>query len=308
MWPKWRNGRRAGLKIRFSQESVGSSPTFGNPARVQKCICSILDTACPENSGGRCTAEVALLARRANALLHVQGTRHSRPVNQGPVMIKFQCSCCGQWLQLGDEWAGKWAKCPHSGKTIQVPLGAQAPTAAAITPQPVSAFNQFGNVVLGRTQADSPKSAEQRKLGTRGMGIGAGAGALLGLLFGLIFGVALGSTGLLVLMGLFAGASFGAGLGGIVGRIYCIVSMAEPQMNTGQPAIKGAIQGTLRLLLFTFVGGIAQFLLVVVWWLALDEAVSLGRGVVVVIVWCVIAAIVGAIAGGVLGALGGNEE
>ncbi len=29
--PKWRNGRRAGLKIRFTQVSVGSSPTFGIP-------------------------------------------------------------------------------------------------------------------------------------------------------------------------------------------------------------------------------------------------------------------------------------
>jgi hypothetical protein len=28
--PKWRNGRRAGLKIRFTQVSVGSSPTFGS--------------------------------------------------------------------------------------------------------------------------------------------------------------------------------------------------------------------------------------------------------------------------------------
>ncbi len=28
--PKWRNGRRAGLKIRSSQEGVGSSPTFGS--------------------------------------------------------------------------------------------------------------------------------------------------------------------------------------------------------------------------------------------------------------------------------------
>src|SRR5262245_58787269 len=31
--PKWRNGRRAGLKIRSSQEGVGSSPTFGNPPK-----------------------------------------------------------------------------------------------------------------------------------------------------------------------------------------------------------------------------------------------------------------------------------
>lgn len=27
--PKWRNGRRAGLKIRYPQRCVGSSPTFG---------------------------------------------------------------------------------------------------------------------------------------------------------------------------------------------------------------------------------------------------------------------------------------
>src|SRR4051794_15661603 len=31
--PKWRNGRRAGLKIRSSQEGVGSSPTFGTWGR-----------------------------------------------------------------------------------------------------------------------------------------------------------------------------------------------------------------------------------------------------------------------------------
>src|SRR5262245_31247088 len=29
MTPKWRNGRRAGLKIRSTQVGVGSSPTFG---------------------------------------------------------------------------------------------------------------------------------------------------------------------------------------------------------------------------------------------------------------------------------------
>src|SRR6266849_6862502 len=28
--PKWRNGRRAGFKIRSSQGGVGSSPTFGS--------------------------------------------------------------------------------------------------------------------------------------------------------------------------------------------------------------------------------------------------------------------------------------
>jgi hypothetical protein len=28
--PKWRNGRRAGLKIRSTQVGVGSSPTFGS--------------------------------------------------------------------------------------------------------------------------------------------------------------------------------------------------------------------------------------------------------------------------------------
>ena len=37
--PKWRNGRRAGLKIRSSQEGVGSSPTFGTIYLRQIATC-----------------------------------------------------------------------------------------------------------------------------------------------------------------------------------------------------------------------------------------------------------------------------
>ena len=33
MRPKWRNGRRAGLKIRWGNTRVGSSPTFGSEAQ-----------------------------------------------------------------------------------------------------------------------------------------------------------------------------------------------------------------------------------------------------------------------------------
>ncbi len=36
MKPKWRNGRRAGLKIQCPQGRVGSTPTFGTP--IQKKI------------------------------------------------------------------------------------------------------------------------------------------------------------------------------------------------------------------------------------------------------------------------------
>src|SRR5215831_6107569 len=35
--PKWRNGRRAGLKIRSTQVGVGSSPTFGSKDLRQIC-------------------------------------------------------------------------------------------------------------------------------------------------------------------------------------------------------------------------------------------------------------------------------
>ena len=33
LWPKWRNGRRDGFKIRYSQECEGSSPSFGTQNR-----------------------------------------------------------------------------------------------------------------------------------------------------------------------------------------------------------------------------------------------------------------------------------
>ena len=39
--PKWRNGRRAGLKIRSSQEGVGSSPTFGTIERPSGIVAAI---------------------------------------------------------------------------------------------------------------------------------------------------------------------------------------------------------------------------------------------------------------------------
>ena len=50
--PKWRNGRRAGLKIRCPHGRVGSSPTFGSNATLQRPIrdkqlrptaCSLVD-------------------------------------------------------------------------------------------------------------------------------------------------------------------------------------------------------------------------------------------------------------------------
>jgi hypothetical protein len=34
--PRWRNGRRGGLKIRFPQGSVGSSPSLGSKITSQK--------------------------------------------------------------------------------------------------------------------------------------------------------------------------------------------------------------------------------------------------------------------------------
>jgi hypothetical protein len=34
--PRWRNGRRGGLKIRFLQGSVGSSPSLGSKPTPEK--------------------------------------------------------------------------------------------------------------------------------------------------------------------------------------------------------------------------------------------------------------------------------
>src|SRR5262249_6302694 len=50
---------------------------------------------------------------------------------RGCAVIQFKCACCNQLLQLGDEWAGKVAKCPYSGQFMQVPSApAPAPTPA----------------------------------------------------------------------------------------------------------------------------------------------------------------------------------
>ena len=35
--PKWRNGRRDGLKNRWGQPRVGSTPTFGTSFQIQIC-------------------------------------------------------------------------------------------------------------------------------------------------------------------------------------------------------------------------------------------------------------------------------
>ena len=53
MQPKWRNGRRAGLKIRSSQEGVGSSPTFGTPSATLFALGGLLAGVI---FGGVCTA------------------------------------------------------------------------------------------------------------------------------------------------------------------------------------------------------------------------------------------------------------
>ena len=44
--PKWRNGRRAGLKNRWGQPHVGSTPTFGTNIEAQERPLSIFGGLC----------------------------------------------------------------------------------------------------------------------------------------------------------------------------------------------------------------------------------------------------------------------
>ena len=44
--PRWRNGRRGGLKIRFLQGSVGSSPSLGSSQSGKQLVSNFLKLGC----------------------------------------------------------------------------------------------------------------------------------------------------------------------------------------------------------------------------------------------------------------------
>jgi len=146
-------------------------------------------------------------------------------------MIQFKCACCNQLLQLGDEWAGKVAKCPYSGQFMQVPglqpapvsvpmpmhqAPAPAPAAGnyynpfagnAFQPPPPAAppqrpagpppaeFGRMGSAVTSDAQKFTSKKMLRARWQMRGTLLGALGGAMMGAMFGLMFGVAASSTG-----------------------------------------------------------------------------------------------------------------
>ncbi len=91
--PKWRNGRRAGLKIRSWQQGVGSSPTFGTHdlRRFRAVFSRDFGNSIDLAKISRCLPGVPLIAairqrvRYFRILFRYHGKQHSftiGPVNQ----------------------------------------------------------------------------------------------------------------------------------------------------------------------------------------------------------------------------------
>lgn len=216
-------------------------------------------------------------------------------------MIKFTCKCCGKWLQLGDEWANQWAKCPYSGQMMQVP----STSMAGLAPPPPE-FAQFSNVVMGEAREDASRKSQRLVWQNRGSMAGAAAGALLGLLFGLIFGK---GAMFLVLGIVIGGACLGAGAGGLVGRMLVIV-LKETLEWKPAGALMGIASGAIRVGVFAGLGGLVHAAIACALTLTNNsEAIAHAAYVMIMIVfsWLVAGVVVGAICGGVLGAMGGRD-
>lgn len=220
-------------------------------------------------------------------------------------MIKFKCKCCGKWLQLGDEWANQWAKCPYSGQMMQVPAASMS---TAVAPE----FAQFSNVVMGEARQDASRKSQRLVWQNRGSMAGAAVGAVLGLLFGMIVPhKGLGGTGvMLVVLGLvIGGACLGAGAGGLLGRMLVIV-LKETLEWKPAGALLGTAGGALRVGVFAGLGGLVHAAIACGLILANNSnAISSAVGVLgfLAFMWLLVGVVVGAICGGVLGAMGGRD-
>jgi hypothetical protein len=207
-------------------------------------------------------------------------------------MIQFKCSCCGQLLQLADEWAGKVAKCPYSGQFMQVPglmpapMPGPAPAAAPAqgggyynpfadpgytapappTPRapagpPPAEFGHFSGAVAADAQQRTFSKGQRDVWRVRGTQLGALGGAILGLMFGVVFGVVAKSAGgtssmmLGTVTVIFGGAVLGAGAGGIIGPTLFMALQGFKGISS-QGAVRGAMFGTARVAGFGAVGGL----------------------------------------------------
>ena len=110
--------------------------------------------------------------------------------------IEFQCQQCGKILRVGDETAGKQARCPECGMVQPIPAAGSAPA----TPPPIPDFNQPGggpspevNPYTSPTAATpfpqvgaTPVSAMMAKSQVQGPAIGLIVTGALGILAALI--------------------------------------------------------------------------------------------------------------------------
>jgi hypothetical protein len=251
-------------------------------------------------------------------------------------VIQFKCACCGQLLQLGDEWAGKVCKCPFSGQFMQVPsmsaAGAVAPAGGGggyspfagmggAPPSPGTVGPEFGDIA-GTRAADILRRGKQKSKyavwQSRGTLLGALAGGLLGILFGVTF--AAGGAGkekpeflvgaLSVLLG---GAVLGAGAGGIIGPLALLGLDKGPKKWTATGAVNGALYGTMRMAGFGAVGGVVPGLIRGAFILMIKNDVGeaiqdlVQTSIFTALTWASVGAFIGAVFGAARGGLVGYE-
>jgi hypothetical protein len=250
-------------------------------------------------------------------------------------VIQFKCACCGQLLQLGDEWAGKVCKCPFSGQFMQVPALSAAGT---ITPAGVGGFSPFAGMggappapgtagpefgdIAGSRAADLLQRGKQKSSyaiwQTRGTLLGALGGGAIGLLFSLMFGAfGAGKTSAELLVGalslILGGVVLGAGAGGILGPLYLLLQDPRPKKFSAGSAVMGALYGLMRVAGFGAIGGLlpgfirGAFILMIK--NDVGEAVTdlVLTALLTAITWASVGAFLGAVFGAARGGLGGYE-
>jgi hypothetical protein len=256
-------------------------------------------------------------------------------------VIQFKCACCGQLLQLGDEWAGKVCKCPFSGQFMQVPAlsaasmtapggaGGYSPFAGmggappAPGSAPATAGPEFGDIA-GTRAADLLQRGKQKSKyaiwQSRGALLGALGGAVIGILFAAIFG-ALGGSGkttaellagsLSVILG---GLVLGAGSGGVIGPLLLLAMDKGPKKWSGTGAVMGALYGLVRVAGFGAIGGLVpgfiRGALILMIKSDVGEAVQdlVLTALLTAMTWAAVGAFIGAAFGAARGGLGGYQE
>jgi len=133
-------------------------------------------------------------------------------------MIRFACPCCGRWLEVADDLAGRVTVCPKSGRRVPVPVAA-FPEGPAGDPAPAPETD-FADLVPDTT-AQLKQTVRQTRQQQRH-----NWEALVALLIGGVLGVIGGETidvGLdtdfSTLLSVLGGSAWGALMGGVIGAV-----------------------------------------------------------------------------------------